>query len=102
MLINDNEYFQIVEQVKEQILNAQYRAVLGANREQILLYWNIGRVIIENTKYGVKFIKNLAQDIKAEFPNATGYSVRNLNYMQKFAELFPEYEKVQAALAQLT
>lgn len=102
MLINNNEYFQVLERVKAQILSAQYRAVLGANKEQILLYWNIGRVIIENTKYGAKFIKNLAQDIKAEFPNATGYSVRNLNYMRKFAGIFPEYEKVQAALAQLT
>lgn len=81
MLINNNEYFQVLERVKKQILNAQYRAVLGANQEQILLYWNIGKVIIENTKYGAKFIENLARDIKAEFPNAKGYSIRNLRYI---------------------
>ena len=36
------------------------------------------------------------------FPDATGYSVRNLKYMAKFALRFPEKEIVQAALAQLT
>ena len=102
VLINNNEYFQVLERVKEQILSAQYRAVLGVNREQILLYWNIGRVIIENTRYGAKFIENLARDIKSEFPNAKGYSVRNLKYMRKFAELVPEEEKVQTASALLT
>jgi predicted nuclease of restriction endonuclease-like (RecB) superfamily len=102
VLINNNEYFQVLERVKEQILSAQYRAVLGANREQILLYWNIGRVIIENTRYGAKFIENLARDIKSEFPNAKGYSVRNLKYMRKFAEFVSDEEKVQTASALLT
>lgn len=102
MLINNNEYFQVLERIKEQILNAQYRAVLGANREQILLYWNIGRMIIENSSYGSGFIENLARDIKLDFPNAKGYSVRNLGYMRKFAELFDNIENLQAPLADLT
>ena len=95
VLINNNDYFSILKQVREQIINAQYRAVLGANREQIVLYWNIGKVIIENTKYGAKFVENLARDIKSEFPNAKGYSVRNLKYMRKFTELVTDEETVQ-------
>jgi predicted nuclease of restriction endonuclease-like (RecB) superfamily len=102
MLINNNDYFKVLENVKTEIRKAQYKAVLGANREQILLYWNIGKVIIDNTRYGAKFIENLARDIKAEFPNAKGYSVRNLKYMRKFSELFPDFEIVQEPLAQLT
>ena len=102
MLINSDSYFQILEDVKTQIKNAQYKAVLGANRELILLYWHIGNVIIENSVWGNKFIDNLARDIKLELPNAKGYSVRNLKYMRKFAEMFPKIEIVQAALAQLT
>jgi hypothetical protein len=35
MLINNNEYFQILESIKAAIQNAQYRAVLGVNREQV-------------------------------------------------------------------
>jgi hypothetical protein len=76
--------------------------VLGANREQIRLFWNIGRIIIENTSYGAKFIENLARDIKAEFPNAKGYSVRNLKYMRKFAALLTDEGKVQTLSALLS
>jgi len=102
MLINNDVYFETLESIKAQIQNAQYKAVLGANRELILLYWNIGNVIIENSVWGNKFIDNLARDIKLEFPNSKGYSVRNLKYMRKFAVMFPDIEIVQAALAQLT
>ena len=100
-LVNDG-YFQVLERVKKQILDAQYSAVLSANQEQILLYWNIGKVILENTKYGAKFIENLARDIKAEFPDAKGYSTRNLNYMRKFAQLIPDKSQAQAVSAFLT
>ncbi len=102
MLINSDNYFQVLENVKVRIQEAQYRAVLGANREQIILYWHIGRVIIENTKYGAKFIENLARDIKFEFPNVKGYSTRNLKYMRKFAEFVSDEEKVQTVSALLT
>jgi len=102
MLMNNKEYFDVLADIKKRIKATQYKAVLGVNRELIFLYWNIGNVIIENSVWGNKFIDNLARDIKLEFPNAKGYSVRNLKYMRKFAELFPEAEIVQAALAQLT
>ena len=51
---------------------------------------------------GSKFVENLAADIKISSPDTTGYSVRNLKYMAKFALRFPEKEIVQAALAQIT
>lgn len=44
MLINSNDYFQVLESVKTAIQNAQYKAVLGVNREQIHLFWCIGKV----------------------------------------------------------
>lgn len=52
MLINNDKFFQVLESVKAQIQGAQYRAILGVNREQILLFWNIGKVIIENGEWG--------------------------------------------------
>ena len=102
MLMNNDEYFKILEDIKARIKAAQYKAVLGANREQIILYWNIGKIIIENTKYGAKFIDNLARDIKSEFPNAKGYSIRNLKYMRKFAEFVNDEAKVQTVSALLS
>jgi predicted nuclease of restriction endonuclease-like (RecB) superfamily len=102
MLINNNEYFKILEEIKSKIHDAQYRAALGLNREQIVLYWKIGEVIVENTQYGAKFVENLSRDIKAEFPSVKGYSVRNLRYMRKFAALVTDESKVQTVSALLT
>ncbi|MDR0381150.1 MAG: PDDEXK nuclease domain-containing protein [Oscillospiraceae bacterium] len=101
MLINNNEYFEILESIKSQIYAAQYKAVLGANVEMLTLYWNIGKVIIENIKWGNKFVENLSRDIKEDFPKAKGYSVRNLTYMRKFATEYPDIEILQHPVAKL-
>jgi predicted nuclease of restriction endonuclease-like (RecB) superfamily len=99
MLMNGDEYFGILDDIKQQIRAAQYKAVLGLNREQIILYWNIGKIIINNSKYGSKFVDNLARDIKADFPKVKGYSVRNLKYMRKFADFVSDFEIVQRVSA---
>ena len=102
MLINHEGYFHVLDTIKAQIKKAQYKAILGVNREQILLFWNIGKIIAANTKYGAKFIENLARDIKAEFPDVRGYSVRNLKYMRKFASFVDDEQKVQTLSALLS
>jgi len=53
---------------------------------------------------GNKFVENLAADIKISFPDTTGYSVRNLKYMAKFAAAYPNDENdefVQQPVAQI-
>lgn len=102
MLMNNNEYVEIVETIKDEIKGAQYKAALSVNRELILLYYNIGKVINEHKSWGNKFIENLAKDIRLSFPNVRGYSVRNLKYMAKFAKIYPNEEIVQETLAQIT
>lgn len=62
----------------------------------------IGLIINENKAWGNKFIENLAKDIKLAFPNSTGYPVRDLKYMAKFAAEYPDGEFVQEVLAQIT
>lgn len=39
----DKSYVMVVENIKEQIRIAQHRAILNANKEMIILYWNIGK-----------------------------------------------------------
>jgi predicted nuclease of restriction endonuclease-like (RecB) superfamily len=102
MLINDNEYLSVVNSIKARIRAAQRRVYLSANCELFTLYWNIGKVINDNSAWGNKFVENLAYDIKLDFPDVKGYSVRNLKYMAKFAKTFPEFEIVQLLTAQLT
>lgn len=102
MLMNNDEYISLVNNIKERIRTAQRKTLLSANSELFILYWNIGRDINKHSVWGNKFINNLAYDIKLEFPSVRGYSVRNLKYMAKFAKLFPEIEIVQSLTAQLT
>ena len=102
MLMNQAEYLETISAIKSEIKGAQYRAVLGANRELIMLYWRIGQVINAHKTWGNKFVENLAADIKLEFPSATGYSARNLKYMAKFAETYPDIEFVQTVSAQIS
>ncbi len=102
MLLNSTEYITVLETIKNQIQQVQYRAVLGVNREQIFLYWKIGKIILENESYGESFVENLARDIRLEFPKVKGYSVRNFRYMRKFALLFGDLQNLQVPLADLT
>ena len=67
-----------------------------------LLFLNIGSEINKHKVWGNKFIDSLSADLRMDFPGVKGYSVRNLKYMSKFAELFSEEEIVQEALAQIT
>lgn len=101
MLMNSGEYLAIVEQVKREIKTAQYQASVHVNTELILLYHSIGTVINEHKAWGNKFIENLAADIRREFPASKGYSVRNLKYMAKFAQTYPDREFVQQVVAQI-
>lgn len=101
MLLNNNEYLEIIETIRAEIRGAQYKATLSVNRELTMLYYNIGKIINVHKAWGNKFIDNLATDIKLSFPDAKGYSVRNLKYMAKFAATYTDDEFVQTVSAQI-
>ena len=101
VLMNSSEYISIVENIKREIKAAQYRAAIHANVDMLLLYHDIGCVINEHKLWGNRFIDNLATDIRIDFPESKGYSVRNLKYMAKFAETYPNREFVQTVSAQI-
>lgn len=101
MLMNTSEYLTIIENIKSEIIAAQYRATIHVNADMLLLYYDIGCVINEHKSWGNKFIDNLAADIRIAFPESKGYSVRNLKYMAKFSETYPDREFVQQVVAQI-
>lgn len=51
----EKSYVTVVENIKAQIRSAQHRAILNANKEMLILYWNIGKVINENSTWVVNF-----------------------------------------------
>lgn len=102
MLMNDNQYLDVVQEIKERIERARHSVVLSANKELVMMYYEIGKTINSHKSWGNKFIDNLAKDIKLAYPESIGYSVRNLKYMAKFAEEYTDEQIVQTLSAQLT
>lgn len=90
--------------LKDQIRVARLRASLAVNAELIGLYWRIGRDILERQTahgWGARVVDRLAADLKAEFPDARGFSRANLLYMRAFAEAWPEPDFVQRVVGRL-
>ncbi len=98
------DYAALLDDVKQRVLAAQVRASLAVNRELVLLYWSIGRDILARQAtvgWGAKVVDRLAADLSRAFPEAKGFSARNLKYMRAFAEAWPDEDFVQQAAARL-
>jgi len=68
-------YTTLLADLKARVRAAQLRAVVSVNRELILLYWDIGRIIVEAQKtkgYGKQVVERLAEDLQKEFPGVAG------------------------------
>jgi predicted nuclease of restriction endonuclease-like (RecB) superfamily len=100
-----SEYGAYIEDLKARIRAAQLRAGLAATCEMVMLYWSIGRDILdrqEHAGWGAKIIDQMSADLRRAFPTMRGFSSRNLKYMRAFAKAWPEEQIVQDRLAQLT
>jgi predicted nuclease of restriction endonuclease-like (RecB) superfamily len=96
------EYLNFIEEIKQRILNEKLEIVLKANKGMILLYWKIGKAILEKQKkegWGTKVIDRMSFDLKIAFPEMKGFSPRNLKYMKKFAESWADFSIVQRSVA---
>ncbi|GFI04653.1 putative nuclease YhcG [Lachnospiraceae bacterium] len=102
MLITSNEYLQAVQEINDYVNQAKYRASVSVNSEVLKTNLFIGSVIIRNSKWGNKFVDNLSKDMRLKYPGAKGYSVRNLKYMKKFAQIFAEDDVDKYGLARIT
>ena len=100
-----HDYALILEELKTRIKEERLRVVLSANAAMVLLYWDIGRVILDRQQregWGAKVIDRLSADLRQAFPDMRGLSPRNLKYMRAFASAWPERQFVQEGLAQIT
>lgn len=86
-----------VQEIKEQIKQAQYRALQKVNKEQINLYWNIGKKILEKQQqfgWGKSIVELLALELQKEFVGINGFSARNLWYMRNLYEQYYNSELI--------
>ncbi len=101
----DKEYKAFLKSVKDRIYSAQIKAALSVNRELILLYWELGKMIVEKqekSNWGDKVIPELSKDLKMEFPDFKGLARTNLFNIRKFYLFYRNSDQiVQQLVGQL-
>ena len=86
-------YAQLLDDIKTRIHAARIKAALAVNRELIQLYWEVGKTIVSRQRFegwGQSVIERLSADIRAEFPDLTGFSPRNIWRMRAFYVAYTE------------
>lgn len=97
----DKSIISVFEQVKADILRTRSKVLIDANTELLSMYFRIGKVIVENAKYGSNFINELSRQLKIEYPGADGYSPRNLARMKKFYTVYKDFSILPPPVAKL-
>ena len=88
MNINQN-YIEAVKTIKGAILRSQYRAAASVNKEQLSLYYGIGRYVSENSRtgfWGKGAIEHISSLKQIELPGLRGFSTRSIKNMRQFYE----------------
>ncbi len=103
--ISSQDFKSFVADIKEKVLSSQQKAIQSVNMELVVLYWEVGSVILQHQSkqgWGAKIIDSLSVDLRGTFPNMKGFSVRNLKYMRQFASSYSDIVFVQEVLAQIS
>ena len=83
----NKDYAAWIGELKLRIRQSQIKAAVKVNTELLQLYWQLGSDIVEkqkDAKWGDGFLKQLSQDLSAEFPEMNGFSLRNIERIRKW------------------
>ncbi len=99
MEIMTSDYKHWLGELKQRIRQSQIKAAVKVNTELLQLYWQLGGEIVErqqNAKWGDSFLKQLSEDLNAEFPEMKGFSLRNLERIRNWYLFYYEHHTVAA------
>ena len=95
---------EMISQIREIMINARQNVAIQVNNEQLLAYWNIGRVIVEHeqasdkrAEYGKSTLKQVSKQLTKEF--GRGFSVSNLQFMRRFYQTYQIQQTLSAKLS---
>lgn len=101
----DREYKQWLRDIKSRYRNAQIKAALKVNAEQLLFNWQLGRDLVERKaveKWGTGVVEQLSLDLLAAFPESKGFSTTNLWRMKQWYLFYStEREKLPQLVGEL-
>ena len=98
------KYTEEVQVIKEAILSSQYRAISSVNREQLSLYYGIGKYISKNSRngfWGKGAIETISQQLQRELPGLRGFSAANIKFMRQFYETWCDDLKSLTAVSEI-
>ena len=94
---------QLVSEIRQIIHQSRESAARSINHALALMYWHIGRVIVEyeqqgqdRATYGKGLIKNLSSQLVAEYGET--FSSRNLQLSRQFYLTYPIVNSVSSQL----
>jgi predicted nuclease of restriction endonuclease-like (RecB) superfamily len=97
-------YESLIGDIKNRIKQGQLKASLAVNAELILMYHDIGKMIVARQQeegWGNAVIPQISRDIKNELAEMKGFSERNLGYMVQFAKAYTDISILQQLVAKL-
>ena len=97
----EKDFKNTIIDIKNEIKNTQISIMSDANKRLINLYFKLGKIINENSKWGDKFIETLETELKLDFLNIKGFSSRNLQRMKRFYLEYKDNEILPPAVAKL-
>jgi len=101
---NPGDYLRLLAEVKERVRDAQYEALKKVNSELLRLYWDIGRIIVEQQEtagWGKRVVECLSEDLRNEFPGVKGFSAQNIWYMRQFFKEYQGLTKLQPLVGEI-
>lgn len=99
-----NELRNAVKVIKVAILQSQYKAAKVVNREQLSLYFGVGRYVSENSRkgfWGTGAIESISEQLQKELPGLRGFGARNLKNMRFFYEEWESWLNSAAVAGEL-
>jgi predicted nuclease of restriction endonuclease-like (RecB) superfamily len=100
----DRKYIEFIRELKQNIIQSRFIAARLANKEQLLLYYNTGRMLSEkiaSEKWGAKVVQQISEDLQKTMHGLKGFSYRNLKNMQQFYESYEDLSILQSMTAEL-
>lgn len=83
----DDNYRAWLQSLKTRLQQSQIKAAVRVNSAMLEFYWELGRDIVAMNPerlWGTGIMNQLSLDLKAMFPDQTGFSVTNIKYMKRW------------------
>ena len=95
---------EMIEQIKQVMMQARANVAQTVNNELIAAYWNIGRIIVEHEQenneraaYGKQTLKELSKALTKDL--GKGFSVSNLQFMRRFYQTYQIQQTLSVKLS---